>query len=147
MRRNVTIQGQSIVFQAISRKVSKGSLIVGKSIPVLAIAAIALAPAAPAFAHAKVVGSTPAANAVVAAPAQISVTFNEKLVPTFSKIEVTMPSMKMGVPVKTTISADGKTLIATPKAKLTSGAYVIKWSAAAADDGHHTAGNIPFKIK
>jgi methionine-rich copper-binding protein CopC len=118
-----------------------------KSIPILALAAAMLAPATPAFAHAKVVSSNPAANAVVAAPKQISVTFNEKVVPAFSKMEVSMPSMKMGIPVKTAFSADGKTMIATPQAKLTSGAYVIKWSAAAADDGHHTAGTIPFKIK
>ena len=118
-----------------------------KSLPFLALTALLLAPAAPAFAHAKVVSSTPPANAVVAAPQRISVTFSEKIVPAFSRMEVTMPSMNMGVPVKTAFSADGKTMIATPQAKFTSGAYVIKWSAAAADDGHHTAGTIPFKIK
>ena len=118
-----------------------------KSLSVIALAALVLAPAGPAFAHAKVVSSSPAANATVAAPQQISVTFSEKIVPAFSKIELSMPSMNMGLPVKTTVSADGKTLIATPQAKLTSGAYVVKWSAAAADDGHHTAGAIPFKVK
>lgn len=117
-----------------------------KSLSFLACAAVALAPAA-AFAHAHVVSSTPAANAVVAAPQQISVTFSEKVVPAFSKMEVTMPAMNMGVPVKTAFSPDGKTMIATPQARLTSGAYAIKWSAAAADDGHHTSGTIPFKIK
>ena len=118
-----------------------------KSLPVLTFAALMLAPAAPALAHAKVVSSNPAANAVIAAPRQISVTFSEKIVPAFSKMEVTMPSMNMGVPVKTSFSADGKTITATPQAKLASGVYLIKWSAAAADDGHHTAGTIPFKIK
>src|SRR5690349_1481278 len=104
-----------------------------KSLPLLALAAAALAPAAPAFAHAHVVSSTPAANAVVAAPKQISLTFNEKLVPAFSKVEVTMAGMKMDVPVKTAFSADGKTIVATPQGAFMKGGYVINWSAAAAD--------------
>jgi len=118
-----------------------------KSLLAVTMAVAVLAPAGPAFAHAKVVSSSPAMNAVVAAPKQLSVTFSEKIVPAFSKLELSMPSMNMGVPVKTAVSADGKTITATPQAKLASGVYLIKWSAAAADDGHHTAGTIPFKIK
>ena len=114
---------------------------------VLALAALALAPAAPALAHAKVVSSNPAANAIVAAPKQISVTFSEKIVPAFSKLEVSMAGMAMKVPVKTSVSADGKTIVAMPQGAFMKGGYVINWSAAAADDGHHTAGTIPFKIK
>jgi len=49
--------------------------------------------------------------------------------------------------VKTSVSTDGKTIVAVPQGAFMKGAYVIKWSAAAADDGHHTAGTIPFKIK
>ncbi|MBO0749677.1 MAG: copper homeostasis periplasmic binding protein CopC [Porphyrobacter sp.] len=118
-----------------------------KSLSVLAFAAVALAPAAPAFAHAKVVSSNPAPNAAVAAPKQISVTFNEKLVPAFSKVEVSMAGMNMKVPVKISVSTDGKTIVAVPQGAFMKGNYVIKWSAAAADDGHHTTGTIPFKIK
>ena len=77
-----------------------------KSLPFLALAAVALAPAAPAFAHAHVVSSSPAANAVVAAPKQVSVTFSEKLVPAFSKVEISMAGMKMDVPVKTAFGDD-----------------------------------------
>jgi methionine-rich copper-binding protein CopC len=116
-------------------------------LPLTILAAIALAPAAPALAHAKVVSSTPAANAVIAAPKAISVTFNEKVVPAFSKLEVSMAGMAMNVPVKTSVSADGKTITAVPQGPFMKGGYVIKWTAAAADDGHHTAGSIPFKIK
>ncbi|HSQ95281.1 MAG TPA: copper homeostasis periplasmic binding protein CopC [Croceibacterium sp.] len=118
-----------------------------KLLPVLALAAVALAPAAPAFAHAKVVSSIPAANSTIAAPKQVSVTFSEKLVPAFSKIEISMAGMDMKVPVKTSVSTDGKTITAVPQGKFVKGGYVINWSAAAADDGHHTAGSIPFKIK
>lgn len=113
----------------------------------ISLAAVAVAPAAPALAHAKVVSSNPAANATIAAPAKVSVTFNEKLVPAFSKIEISMTGMDMKVPVKTSVSTDGKTITAVPQGKFMKGGYVINWSAAAADDGHHTAGSIPFKIK
>jgi methionine-rich copper-binding protein CopC len=112
---------------------------------ILAFAALALAPAA-ALAHAHVVSSTPAANAAVAAPKQVRVTFNEKRVAAVSKLEVTMPAMKMKVPVKTSLSADGKSLIGTPQGALMKGAYVIGWTAASVD-GHRTTGKIPFKIK
>jgi methionine-rich copper-binding protein CopC len=117
-----------------------------KPLPLLALAAVALAPVAPAFAHAHVVSSTPAANAVIAAPKQVSITFSEKLVPAFSKVEISMAGMKMDVPVKTAFSSDGKTVVATPQGAFMKGAYVINWSAASAD-GHKTKGSIPFKIK
>lgn len=118
-----------------------------QSLAALTLAAVALAPAAPAFAHARVVSSNPAPNAAVAAPKRISVTFNEKLVPAFSKVEVSMVGMNMKVPVKTSVSTDGKTIVAVPQGAFMKGSYVIKWSAAAADDGHHTAGTIPFKVR
>jgi len=111
---------------------------------VLAVAI--LAPASPAFAHTKVVSSNPAANAVVAAPKQINITFNEQLVPAFSKVEVSMAGMDMKVPLKMSVSSDGKTLTGTPQGRFTKGSYVISWTAASAD-GHRTAGKIPFKIK
>lgn len=110
-----------------------------------ALAAVALAPV-PALAHAHVVASTPAANAEIAAPKQVSVTFSEKLVPAFSKLEIAMVGMAMKVPVKTAVSADGKTLTGTPAGAMMKGSYVINWSAASAD-GHKTKGSIPFKIK
>lgn len=117
-----------------------------KLLPIAALAALAAAPAAPAFAHAHVVKSTPAANAVVAAPKTISVTFSEKLVGAFSKLQVSMPGMKMAVPVKTSLSADGKTLTGVPQGALTKGSYVVSWTAASAD-GHKMKGTIPFKIQ
>ena len=118
-----------------------------RKLPVLALAAIALAPAAPALAHAHVVASTPAAGAAIAPPKPISVSFNEKLVPAFSKLEVSMAGMTMKVPLKTAVSNDGKTIVGVPQGAFMKGDYVIKWSTAAADDGHHTAGTIPFKVK
>ena len=109
--------------------------------------ATALIASSPAWAHAHLVSSNPAANAAVAAaPKVITLTFNEKLVPAFSKFELTMPEHGgMKVPVKTTVSKDGKSITGTPESALTKGAYKIVWSAASAD-GHKMNGEVAFKV-
>ena len=109
--------------------------------------ATALVASSPAWAHAHLVSSNPAANAAVAAaPKVITLTFNEKLVPAFSKFELTMPEHGgMKVPVKTTVSKDGKSITGTPESALTKGAYKIVWSAASAD-GHKMNGEVAFKV-
>ena len=109
--------------------------------------ASALLATSPAWAHAHLVSSNPAANATVtAAPKAITLTFSEKLVPAFSKFELTMPEMsdmKMGV--KTALSADGKSIVGTPSAALPKGTYKIVWTAASAD-GHKMNGEVSFRV-
>lgn len=110
--------------------------------------ALALITAGTASAHAHLVKSTPAANATVAAPKTISLTFNEKLTPAFSKFELSMPGMNnMKVAVKTVVSKDHLTIVGTPKAALAPGAYTITWHAASADDGHKLDGTVNFTVK
>ena len=107
----------------------------------------ALLMAGSAMAHAHLVKSTPTANTTVAAPKTISLTFNEKLTPAFSKFELTMPGMgNMKVGVKTTVSKDGLTIVGTPQAKLMAGAYKITWHAASGD-GHKMDGTVNFTVK
>jgi len=109
-------------------------------------AAAALATASPAFAHTRLVGSTPAANATLSAsPRTITLTFNERVVPRFSKFEVTMPAHQMEIPVTVTVSRDGKRMIGTPRSRLMKGSYKIVWTAAGAD-GHKMTGEVAFKI-
>jgi copper resistance protein C len=112
-----------------------------------AIAVGAMFVATQAFAHAHLVSSTPAANATLtAAPKTITLTFNEKLVPAFSKFELTMPEHGgMKVPVKTAVSKDGKSITGTTESALAKGAYKIIWSAASAD-GHKMNGEVAFKV-
>ena len=112
-----------------------------------AIAVGAMFVATQAFAHAHLVSSNPAANATVsAAPKTITLTFNEKLAPAFSKFEITMPEHGgMKVPVKTTVSKDGKSITGTPQAALGKGAYKVLWTAASAD-GHKMTGEVTFKV-
>lgn len=109
--------------------------------------ASALLATSPAWAHAHLVSSNPAANATVAAaPKAITLTFSEKLVPAFSKFDLTMPEHGgMKIAVKTTVSTDGKSITGTPEAALAKGAYKIVWTAASAD-GHKMNGEVAFKV-
>lgn len=101
-----------------------------------------------ASAHAHLVKSTPGADATVAAPKTISLTFNEKLTPAFSKFELVMPTMNnMAMTVKTTVSKDHLTIVGTPKAPLTPGVYKVNWHAASSDDGHKMDGTFSFTVK
>lgn len=96
-------------------------------------------------AHAKLVSSTPAANSAVAAPKTISLTFNEKIAPAFSGFDLMMVEHNMKVPVKTTVSKDGKTLIGTPQGALMKGTYKVNWRAASGD-GHRMQGEVSFVV-
>jgi len=108
----------------------------------------ALLVAGEASAHASLVKSDPAANATVAAPKTITLTFNEALAPAFSGFELTMPAMKgVAVKVKAVVAKDHKSIVGTPQAPLSPGAYSIAWHAAAADDGHKTNGKVDFTVK
>ena len=114
---------------------------------IAALASTALLAAGPAWAHAKLVSSTPAANASLrAAPGTITLTFNERLVPAFSKVELLMPAHNnMKVPVTTTVSRDGKSIAVVPQQALARGAYRIVWSAVSSD-GHKMYGEVPFQV-
>jgi hypothetical protein len=107
--------------------------------------AVALAVAAPTFAHAELVRSSPAANATVSSPRTITLTFNERVVPAFSKLELTMPAHRMNIPVRTTVSRDGKRIVGTVGLRLMKGSYRVSWTAAG-PDGHKMTGSYSFKV-
>ena len=113
--------------------------------PIVAAAAVAIA--SPAWAHAHLVKSSPAVNAVAASPRQLSLTFSERIVPAFSKLELVMAmgGHSMAIPIKTAVAADGRTLVGTPQKGLTKGAYLLKWTAATSD-GHRMTGSVPFRV-
>ena len=101
-------------------------------------------------AHPKLLSVTPAANAAVAAPAHIDLHFSEKLMPAFSKAELTMAAMPgmgaMKMASATAVAADGKTLVVTPKARLVRGRYIIDWRVVSTDT-HKVAGRTAFAVK
>src|SRR5260221_12934700 len=93
------------------------------------LGAAALLSAPQAFAHAILVRSNPAANAIVPAPRTISLTFNEKLASAFSGLAMTTADGK-SMKVRTGLSQDHKTITGLPAGPLGPGAYRVSWRAA-----------------
>lgn len=118
--------------------------------PVLAVLAFSSA----AHAHAKLVKSTPAANAVVAKPAKIVLTFDEKLIAKSVTTTLTMtgmPGMTDHPPMKisgftSAMSKDGKTITLLMKRALVAGTYDLNW-AAAGSEAHEVNGSFSFTVK
>lgn len=110
----------------------------------LAVAVSALLVANPASAHAKLVTSSPPANAASAAPPHIQLQFNEKLQARFSGFEVS--SKGAAVPVKVAPGKDGLSLVGTPARPLTAGVYEVKWHAVTADT-HRMQGAFSFTVR
>lgn len=117
-----------------------------------AAVALLLMPAA-ASAHAKLVASTPAANATVSKVISITLRFNEKLVASTVKTELVMTGMPgmanhapMKIPAASAMGKDGKSLTLTAKRTLVPGTYKVKWSAAGADT-HRMGSEFSFTVK
>jgi methionine-rich copper-binding protein CopC len=116
--------------------------------PLLAIAAAAglLAAASGAQAHAHLVSATPAANAAVAAPTSLSLTFSEKLEPKFSGVEL-MKADGKPVALKSSVAAkDHKTITGALAAPLLPGSYMVMWHVVSAD-GHRMNGDFSFTVR
>ena len=115
---------------------------------------IALAFAGSAQAHTKLVSSTPAANATVTKPGRVVLTFNEKVVASFTGATLamtSMPGMANHQPMAITgftsaMSANGKTLTLTMRRALAPGTYQLRWHAAGADT-HRMEGTFTFTVK
>lgn len=101
---------------------------------------------APALAQAMLVQSSPAANASVAAPRTIKLTFSEKIAPAASGVALSM-SDGMAVSARTTLSDDGKTLTARPTSPFMSGQWTLSWHATSAGNGQRTGGSYNFTVK
>ena len=106
--------------------------------------------AAPAFAHPKLVGTVPAANATVSALTSIGLSFSERVVPRFTGATVTMTT---GIGVGHAVAgltlefgADGKSLKLASAHPLARGSYIVAWHAVAGDT-HRVAGNFAFKVR
>ncbi|HWJ70391.1 MAG TPA: copper homeostasis periplasmic binding protein CopC [Sphingobium sp.] len=120
----------------------------------IAAAALLLGPAAPGWAHPKLVSSTPAANATVASANRIALTFSERLMAPLSGAELLMsgmPGQASHAPVKisgfrTAMEADGKSLVLTLAKPLPAGTYQLNWHAVAADT-HRVTGSLHFTVR
>ena len=110
--------------------------------------------AAPAGAHPKLTAASPAENATVVRPARIQLRFSESLMPKLSGgtlVMTAMPGMSGHQPmaingVKSSIGADGKTLVLIPTSPLGAGTYQIEWHAVSRDT-HRVSGKYSFTVR
>ena len=121
-------------------------------LPLTAALAMASLPGA-ALAHAKLVSSTPAANAVVSKVTSVTLNFSEKLIASTVKVELVMtgmPGMKdhppMKIPFTSAMGKDGKSMTLQLKRTLVPGTYKVKWAAAGADT-HRMGSEFGFTVK
>jgi methionine-rich copper-binding protein CopC len=121
-----------------------------RRLPILIAAAALTTFAGAAYAHPKLLSATPAANATVAKPTRVELRFSEKLMPAFSKADLTMAAMPgmaaMKMPSTAKLAADGRTLVVTPKGKLPAGRYTVDWHIVSTDT-HKVAGSYAFAVK
>lgn len=114
-----------------------------KTLPaVTAVAALAVAGAASAHAH--LVSSTPAANAVGGSPDTIVLRFNEALEPQFSSFQVKGPAPVAGAMLS--LPGQDKSLSMALTAPLKPGRYDVTWRVVS-KDGHRTQGGYAFTVK
>ncbi|AGW94759.1 MULTISPECIES: copper homeostasis periplasmic binding protein CopC [Cupriavidus] len=106
-----------------------------------------------AMAHPKLVSSTPADKAEVAAPQKIELLFSENLLTQFSGANLVMTGMPgmadhapMKVAAKVSGSDDPKAMVITPARALSPGSYRVDWRAVSSDT-HPVTGNIAFTVK
>ena len=116
-------------------------------------AALALA-ALPSFAlaHPRLLSSSPAANATIAQPTRLTLSFSENLLAPLSGIDLTMTGMPgmadhAPMPIKGFKTAvDGKTMSVTLPRALPTGRYDLDWHVVGADQ-HKIAGKYSFAVK
>lgn len=108
--------------------------------------AVSLLSASFAYAHATLVQSTPAANAVVASPQQIDLMFNETLVPRASRLELAMIHGNSTMPIEhLEVEVIGKTLRAKLHHPLEAGTYRVQYRAVGPDN-HPMTGDFSFTV-
>ncbi|MDO8530840.1 MAG: FixH family protein [Dehalococcoidia bacterium] len=118
-----------------------------RGMALLVTVALALAGARPALAHAELVDSNPAANAVLpVAPERITLTFSETVDPKFTQA-LALDAQRQRVDAgDVRISGDRLSLSLGLKTPLPDGTYLVNWRVLSSVDGHVTAGSFPFTI-
>lgn len=100
-----------------------------------------------AMAHAKLTSSNPTPGAVLeAAPAEITLTFNEKIEQAFSTVTLTFTDGKVVETEKAKVDAANPAIVRVQTKGLSAGTYTVKW-AVAGHDGHRRTGTFSFSVK
>ncbi len=109
----------------------------------LAAAAAGVILAAPAFGHARLRSSLPAAEAELqAAPKSLTLTFNESV----QLAALTLRTGGKDVPVTVDRSAPAAAQVTVQLPALAAGKYQVQWSVLSADDGHVSKGGFAFTV-
>jgi methionine-rich copper-binding protein CopC len=109
----------------------------------LAVTATGMILAGPAFGHAKLRSTLPAADAqLLVAPKSVTLTFNENV--RLTVLTVTADGKEVPVTVDRSAPAAPQVTVALPV--LGAGNYQVRWSALSPDDGHVTKGTFSFTI-
>ena len=111
------------------------------ALAILAMLAVGLG--SPAFAHAILVESTPAAGGTVAGPDfKLTLRYNSRIDKARSKLTLVGPDH---AETKLAIDQDGPEDVLTASGTGTPGAYHLRWQVLAID-GHITRGDVPFTV-
>ena len=113
--------------------------------PAFAVAAIVAMAAAPVSAHARLVSSTPAADATIAPTRSVALTFSERMVPAFSTVEV-VSATGVKASLSTSVSEDARSITGTLARPLTAGTWTVNWQIASSD-GHRMTGSYAFTVR
>ena len=105
-------------------------------------------------AHARLVSSTPAANAIVTRPTKIDLRFNEAVIGSTVSVQLAMtgmPGMADHAPMPITgftsqLGKDRKSLTLMLRRPLAGGTYRVNWAAAGADT-HRLTGTFNFTVR
>jgi methionine-rich copper-binding protein CopC len=114
-------------------------------------AAVVLASASQAFAHARVLATVPRDNALLAgSPPAIEIRFNEILDDDFNSIEVFSEAQPAQSPTSltagpATVDAKDGTHLVAPLQKLPPGTYAVHWKVLSRD-GHTARGRFTFRV-
>jgi methionine-rich copper-binding protein CopC len=107
---------------------------------------LAILHAGVASAHPELQSARPAAGAATPSPSQISITFNEAVIPQFSGIELRDQAGRLIATGKAATDPANKKLLVVPvKEPLAPGDYKVEWHAVS-DDTHRVKGNYSFSV-
>ncbi len=98
------------------------------------------------WAHAQPETQTPIAGAVVSAPQEVRISFDEALEPAFSRLIVSDARGRQVTTAKAEVDAVKHKTMRVALPALPAGEYQVKW-VAVADDGHRTQGSYKFTVK
>ena len=111
------------------------------------VAALGIWPSAPAWSHAYLVRSTPAARAVVGrAPERVQLWFNERLEPAYSRVAVWSAAGQRVDAGDVQVAPTEPTRLSVGVPPLPAGAYVVKYRVLSVD-GHVVEAEFGFVVR